>query len=472
MKPKLSKKIFFSTFSVIVLSLAVMMLILSLLLNNYAVTVRKENLTAACEEVNEYLNSTDKSVGISGVYSTLKALSNLNETDIFICDNSGKIIVCGCETRNDTEGCPHTAVTVLQNEIEDGTKNKNGVFVSTLGIYGEPHYVACRELSSSDGNRYATVFASSSVSDFSDLLPTITKIFLLSAVIPLIIMSGVIYGMTNRLTKPLKLMSEASKAMAAGDFSKRIPVMSDDEIGELSSSFNMLANSLSKSETTGKSFVANVSHELRTPMTTIGGFIDGILDGTIEPDKQDYYLNIVSDEIKRLSRIVESMLSMAKLESGEFNLSPELFDLRELICTIVISQEKRIEDKALQISGLDSIESISVNADKDLIHRVIYNLVDNAIKFTENGGCIDFALKRENKRVCFKIKNTGNIIDKKDMPYIFDRFYKVDKSRSANKNSTGLGLYIVKAIVTAHSGSITVSNEDGKFTVFSVVLPL
>ena len=281
-----------------------------------------------------------------------------------------------------------------------------------------------------------------------------------------------IYAMTYRLTKPIKLMSEAAKAMAKGDFSKRIPVMSDDEIGELSVSFNQMTNSLVQLEGMRKSFVANVSHELKTPMTTIGGFIDGILDGTIEPEKRNYYLGIVSDEIKRLSRLVQSMLSMSKLESGEFVLKPELFDFRELLCTIVISQEQRIESKSLNITGLDEIESVSVKADRDLIYQVIFNLLDNAIKFTDDSGTIDFKVKTDSKKLSFTITNTGKGIPENELPNVFERFYKVDKSRSANKNSTGLGLYIVKTILKAHGGGIVVTSKENSFTSFNVTLPL
>ena len=233
-----------------------------------------------------------------------------------------------------------------------------------------------------------------------------------------------------------------------------------------------MTNSLVQLEGMRKSFVANVSHELKTPMTTIGGFIDGILDGTIEPEKQSYYLQIVSDEVRRLSRLVQSMLSMAKLESGEFVLKPELFDFRELLCTIVVSQEQRIEAAKLNITGLDEIQSVSVNADKDLIHQVIYNLVDNAVKFTNETGTIDFKVKTDSKKLTFTITNTGKGIPESELPYVFERFYKVDKSRSANKSSTGLGLYIVKTIVKAHGGSITAASRENQFTAFSVVLPL
>ena len=232
-----------------------------------------------------------------------------------------------------------------------------------------------------------------------------------------------------------------------------------------------MTNSLAQLESMRKSFVANVSHELKTPMTTIGGFIDGILDGTIEADKQSYYLGIVSDEIKRLSRLLQSMLSMSKLEAGEFVLKPELFDFRELLCTIVISQEQRIEAEKIEITGLDGIESISVTADRDLIHQVIYNLTD-AIKFVNEGGNIDFKAKTDGKKLIFTITNTGKGIPAAELPYVFERFYKVDKSRSANKNSTGLGLYIVKTIVKAHGGTVTVTSQENEFTSFSVTLPL
>ena len=188
-------------------------------------------------------------------------------------------------------------------------------------------------------------------------------------------------------------------------------------------------------------------------------------------EKQPYYLGIVSDEVKRLSRLVQSMLSMARMESGEFALKPELFDLREMLCSIVISQEQRIEKLKIDIVGLDELQGISIKADKDLIHQAVYNLVDNAVKFTEEQGRITFTLKTENKQVVFTVKNTGKGIPQKDLPFVFERFYKVDKSRSASKNSTGLGLYIVKTIITAHGGTITVSSKENEFTSFKVTLP-
>ncbi len=473
MRLKLFKKYFLTTLLIIIFSLGFMMLILSFALDRYISRTKYETLDNACNQVTDFVNtfSNDRSIDGNMFYGMLQTVSRVSNADIFIADNSGKVIVCGCNEWAEKRECMHT-VSLIPEKVLTSAENSNEFFVSTIEIYERPHYITAEAMRNAQGKRYATIIGAASVSTVNELLSTITRLYIISAIIPIIIMFFCIYAMTYRLTKPLKQMSEASHAMAKGDFSKRIPVTTDDEIGELAVSFNMMTNSLSQLEGMRKSFVANVSHELKTPMTTIGGFIDGILDGTVEPQKQEYYLKIVSDEVKRLSRLVQSMLSMARLESGEFSLKPELFDLREMLFKIAIGQERRIEQKQLQINGLDELQALSVNADKDLIYQVIYNLVDNAIKFSNEGGILSFTLKNENKKAVLTVTNSGEGIPEKDLPFIFERFYKVDKSRSVGKNSTGLGLYIAKTIITAHGGTISVSSGENKFTSFKIVLPL
>lgn len=471
MKLKLFNKFFLTTTFVIIFSLSVMMVILSFVLNNYIAQSKHKTLINCCDEVSEYLEDYGaENIDTDDFTHIISSLSGVSDSNIFVTDNNGEVVVCGCAEWLESGNCLHSSSSITLDDIEEKLKNDK-IGVSTIGIYKKPHYVAVKPIINKDGKELGKVYSTASVSTVSQLLSAIVKIYLVSAVLPIILMFLSIYTMMYRFTKPLKSMSEASKAMARGDFSKRIPVMSDDEIGELSMSFNMMTNNLAQLEGMRRSFVANVSHELKTPMTTIGGFIDGILDGTIEADKQHYYLTIVSDEVKRLSRLVKSMLSMARLESGEFVLKPELFDLREMLCSIVISQEQRIEKMNLDIIGLDELQNISVKADKDLIHQVIYNLVDNAIKFNEENGKIKFSLKSDGKNANFVITNTGKGIPEKELPFVFERFYKVDKSRSAAKNSTGLGLYIVKTIITAHGGNIKVVGKENSFTSFSITLP-
>ena len=343
--------------------------------------------------------------------------------------------------------------------------------LNTLGIYSQPHYVGATAVHSGT-KTVGYVVASAPASALRGLIKTVIKLYLLAAVVPIIVMFFALYAMTYRLTKPMKQMSEAARAMAQGDFSRRIPVTSDDEIGQLAASFNQMTNALVQLEGMRRSFVANVSHELKTPMTTIGGFIDGIIDGTIPPERRDHYLGIVSGEVKRLSRLVQTMLDLSKLESGEFALKPEEFNFRELLLNIVLSQEQRIENKNITVEGLESTQDIEINADKDLIHQAIYNLVDNAVKFTEPGGTMSFSLTAQQHYMTFSVTNTGTGIPRESLPLVFERFYKVDKSRSANKNGTGLGLYIVKTIIKNHGGNIVVSSRENEYTTFTVTLPL
>ena len=385
-------------------------------------------------------------------------------------DRNGIIKICGCEEWGTENNCEHSGTQINVDSINSIISDKRNT-ISTLDFYINPHYAEAKAIES-DGEKSGYIVATDSIDEARNLMKRIAHIYVLSAIVPLLLMFIALSVMTYRLTKPLRLMSEAARAMARGDFSRRIPVTRDDEIGQLAVSFNQMTNSLARLEEVRKNFIANVSHELKTPMTTIGGFIDGIIDGTITPDKQQYYLNIVHDEIKRLSRMVESMLSISRLESKEAELKCETFDFKEQLLQVVISQEQRIEQKSINISGLDSLPDITINADKDLIYRVVYNLVDNAIKFTNEGGNISFKIGCDSKNLTFRIENTGRGIPQSELPYVFERFYKVDKSRSANKESTGLGLYIVKTIIKNHGGVISVTSVENKFTAFEFTIPI
>ncbi len=467
MKLKLFRKYFFITVSIVAVSLVVLMMILSVVLNNNFTESSYKTLRECCEQISESFDDFSKGEK-GGEFSNIAvSLSQVASSDIFITDSRGAVVMCACSEWQETKKCMHSSY-IVPKEIIDKSISQNDVQINTLGIYKYPHYIAVNSLGE-EKNYF--VFATKPISEARVLLSQISKIYYLWAVIPLAFMFIAIYFLTYRLSKPLKSMSEAAKAMSKGDFSKRVPVTTDDEIGELAVSFNMMTNSLSRLESMRRSFVGDVSHELKTPMTTISGFIDGILDGTIKESERGYYLSIVSQEVKRLSRLVNGMLNMTRLESGEFSLKPEKFDFYELLCTIMISQEQRIEQSQLEIEGLDALQSVKITADKDLIHQVVYNLVDNAIKFSNEGGKISFFLEESNDDLTFIITNTGIGIPENELPFVFERFYKGDKSRSAVKNSTGLGLYIVKTIISAHKGKISVKSRQNEFTAFKVVLP-
>ena len=270
-------------------------------------------------------------------------------------------------------------------------------------------------------------------------------------------------------------MSEATKQYSKGDFSYRIQRNRRNtvrEFDELSAAINSMADSLEKLENSRSEFVANVSHELKTPMTTIGGFIDGILDGTIDEKNRNHYLGIVSDEVKRLSRLVVSMLNMSKIEAGELRIKPEKFNLTGQIIGIFMSFEQKIDDKKINIRGLDSLSNIYIEADSDMISQVFYNLIDNAVKFTPENGDISAFMTTDDEYVTVTVRNTGKGIAPDDLEHVFERFYKGDKSRSLDAKSAGLGLFIVRNIVNLHGGEITADSVYGKYTQFTVKLKI
>ena len=250
----------------------------------------------------------------------------------------------------------------------------------------------------------------------------------------------------------------------------RVPVEGYDEVSKLAMAFNTMASSLAAQDQTSRSFIANVSHELKTPMTTISGFIDGILDGTIPEEKQRHYLTIVSEEVKRLSRLIKSMLNIAKIEAGEMVIKPVPVDINDIVCRTVFTFEKAIEEKRLDIRGLD-VDKIMVEADPDLIHQVVYNLIDNAVKFVNEGGYIEFSYTVDTAMTYIGVKNSGQGLTKEEVPRVFDRFYKTDKSRSLDKNGVGLGLHIVRSIINLHSGDIMVRSVEGEYCEFVFSLP-
>ncbi len=472
MKLKLFKRYFLIVGIIICTSFFSILMILSVVLNSYMAKDTYKTLKNSCEQVAQTVTEATKDAtlpdGLKSEFLPIShALTNVINSDMFITDKSGGILACACDEWQTESKCQHSSY-IMPSSIINRAVNSKRAIVDKFDMYVHPQCVAVTEIVV--GETYY-IIATAPTTQVANLISTMTKLFVMSAAPPLVLMFIFFVVITYRMAKPLKSMSEAAKAMAKGDFSKRIPVTSDDEIGELAISFNMMTNSLSRLEAMRRSFVGSVSHELRTPMTTISGFIDGILDGTIPKDKHDYYLSIVSTEVKRLSRLVNDMLDIAKLEAGEVSLKYESFNFFEMICSIVISQEQRIEKSNLEIYGLDILSDIQISGDRDLLYQVVYNLVDNAIKFTDKSGKIYFTLEADSDSIILVVKNTGRGISENELPFVFERFYKGDKSRSDIKNSLGLGLYLVKTIVSAHKGQVSVSSKEGEFTAFKVILP-
>ena len=217
--------------------------------------------------------------------------------------------------------------------------------------------------------------------------------------------------------------------------------------------------------------MGNIAHELRTPMTTIKGFVDGILDGTIPPEMQNHYLQLVSEETGRLARLIQNMLDLSKLESGEYQVNARMFNIWETLTGVALAAEQRINDGMIELEGLTMDEKVLVYADPDLIHQVAYNLLDNAIKFTPAGGTIRFSVEKLGPETEIAVWNSGQGISPEALPYVFQRFYKEDRSRGLHARGAGLGLNICKVLVNLSGGQIRVESQQGEWCRFVFTLP-
>ncbi len=344
---------------------------------------------------------------------------------------------------------------------------------STLGgIYSSPRMIHAVPIYNENAEICGTVIVCASSVIMTELLSDIVRAVVMSILWVMLAALIAVYVVTERIIAPLKEISVAAHQFASGRFDARVNVRGSDEVAQLATAFNHMAESLDNYETMRNTFISNVSHDLRTPMTSISGFVDGILDGVIPPEKHSYYLGIVSSEVKRLSRLVASLLELSRIQAGERKFNPAPFDVCELARQIIISFEKNIDDKRLEVEFECDRDNMTVNADRDAIYQVVYNLCDNAIKFSREGGLFSLKIKTlKNKKILISVYNEGQGIGEDDLPYVFERFYKSDKSRGLNKTGVGLGLFISKTIVESHGEKIWAESEKDSFCRFSFTLP-
>ena len=487
MQKSLFKKYLLLSSAIIMVGFLIMGTVLFVSVSNYWIDDKLDLLSSNIETVSKMVESRVEKVEGSGsdgkdyvryvpssdVEGLISMLAPNVQSDIFITQVDGTVFIC-----SDNSGeCRHLSHQVPQNIMKAAIEGKYTGLDNLGGMYKTQQYVVGVPITyydeiTSESQVIGAAFIASTAQNFTDFKKDIIQICIMAAVFAALISfvsSGI---MTYRMVLPLREMSIAASNFGKGDFSRRIRVRGDDEVGELAIALNNMASSLSASESMSRSFVANVSHELKTPMTTIAGFIDGILDGTIPPEKQKQYLKIVSTEVKRLSRLVRSMLDLSRIDSGEMKLHRIRFEIKETIINSLLSFENAIENKNVEICGLEEMENVFVDGDPDLLFQVIYNLFDNAVKFVDEGGKIYAHLVQTSKDVHVIIGNSGPGIAPDELPLIFDRFYKTDKSRSRDKNGMGLGLYIVRTIIQLHGGEITVRSVENQYTEFEFSIPV
>ena len=463
------------SFSVIMLATLLLLgFALQLLVQNYLQKKSLEDLQTDSAIIAEVAAAYYEGSSLSDedFLINLSIVANVSDTDAVICDGSGILQLCS----HAPLGCSHQGMQIDQTYLEQVYGMEflagNG---RIGGLYEDSRYVVSRAIRDPQGNPTGMVIVSKSMAGTVAIMKSLSDIFLVVSIISVLIAVVIAYVYVRKSSNPLRELAKAANAFGHGDLTARVRTRdtSSEEIRELTIAFNNMAASLELSETRRKDFVANVSHELKTPMTTIGGYIDGILDGTIPADQQEKYLLLVSQEIKRLSRLVRSMLDISQLQEqgGIPEEKKSRFEVADAVGQVLIAQEGRINGKNLQVDVRLPELPVYTMACRDYIVQVLYNLVDNAVKFTPEGGTLGLSVRTGGKKVYVTVSNDGPTIPARELPLLFERFHKLDKSRSADREGWGLGLYIVKTIIGSHGEDISVTSENG-VTTFTFTLPL
>ena len=465
-------------FTFIVILLAALLIVgvsFQALVSNYLVDRAVESLKADSAAISRVASVYYRAGAMSNrdVLNILSVVSDISGSDTVICDQKGKLLICS----DAPQGCAHQGLTItgeayLQSILSQEYVVSNGIIE---GLYEDSRYVVSTTIRDTSGKVLGIVIVSTPMAPTQAVMDRIsdTYLFVSLLVIAVAVITMIFY--TRRSSTPLRNMAKTATAFGHGDLKARasVPDGAPVEIWDLALAFNNMAQSIEKSEYQRKEFVANVSHELKTPMTTIGGYVDGILDGTIPPQDQKRFLQIVSQETKRLSRLVRSMLDISQLQeqSAISDDKKTAFDISACAIEVLVTFEQKIVSKDLDVQVDIPDNPVLTFACRDYITQVIYNLMDNAVKFCSPGGQLGLQVREAKKKIYVSVQNDGPTIPQEELPLLFDRFHKLDKSRSENRDGWGLGLYIAKTLICAHGEDISVTSVEGK-TEFTFTLPL
>ena len=469
-------RVFFPAALLLLVALMLVGTSFQMLVKNYLTNQAFESLENDGEAIASLASAyyTDGSFYGRDFYVNLSIASQVSDADAVIFDARGRLLLCS----DAPYGCSHQGWVIeqdsyIQQVLTQGTARHTGRFT---GLYNETRYVVSVPITDiQTGSGLGIVMVSTPMASTLDVLDRLSDIYLFVSLLSVAVAVIVMSIFARRHSEPLKEMANAARAFGHGNLEARVNVSHTyaQEVEELALAFNNMASSLQKSEYQRQEFVANVSHELKTPMTTIGGYIDGILDGTIPPEKSRQYLSIVSDETKRLSRLVRSMLDISQLQSqgGIPEEKKTRFDVGECAGQMLITFEHKILAKDLEVE-VDMLDyPVYTLANRDYISQVIYNLLDNAVKFCPQGGKLGLRIGQGYDKLYIRISNEGKTIPPEELSLLFDRFHKIDKSRSENRDGWGLGLYIVKTIIGLHGEDISVTSING-VTEFTFTLPV
>lgn len=468
MKKGLFSKMVLTYTIIIAVSFVIVATFLSFWYKDYYYNQEKKQMIAGANALKPYCLERLEGVRRSEDFGSILELnSKIYNADIILIDYLGFVLQVSNEKLSGLKGSIDSGI---KKDMEELRLMRPVTKEGMIGVVNSNSgYTLEIPVAKGNGEFVGAIVMSTASNGAKDSLPEVYAIIWISAVAAIIISCIITYYFSQKIIiKPLEQINCVAGKIAKGEVGKRVTINSNDEIGELAKSFNSMADSLEEVEKNRREFISNVSHELRSPITSIKGFISGILDGVIPKEKEDYYLSIAYEEIQRLTRLINDLLDLSAIESGKFKLNIGRVDINEIIRLTVIKSETRIKDKKLNVEVCFGEDMQFAAGDRDRIIQVLTNLLDNAIKYVNEGGNIVITSKARAEKVFVSIFNDGPTISREDAKHIWERFYKSDKSRTT-KVSTGLGLPIVRNILTQHGEDIWVeNNEDGVTFIFTL----
>ena len=477
MRKSISTAFFSMVSTLMVLGIVLMGCSEWVLFKNYFAKDRYETLDQVvnvAKRTAEYLVNSEtmpQGAELDALNTKLEIIGESAEAYLFFTDRQGNVLIASDPDKLTTTTVP-LDICQRANAVADPDAEHYHAFSDLGGALTEKSYISVVQTIDDQSLFSGWLFLCSSGAQFTDFKQQFWSNFLMSACVMLLCASVLTRLLMRQLTDPLQKVTDAAQRFGGGDLSVRVEgVEGDGEVADLARTFNRMADNIQMNDNSRGQFMGNIAHELRTPMTTIKGFVDGILDGTIPPEMQNHYLQLVSEETGRLARLIQNMLDLSKLESGEYQVNARMFNIWETLTGVALAAEQRINDGMIELEGLTMDEKVLVYADPDLIHQVAYNLLDNAIKFTPAGGTIRFSVEKLGPEAEISIWNSGQGISPEALPYVFERFYKEDRSRGLHARGSGLGLNICKVLVNLAGGQIRVESQQGEWCRFVFTLP-
>lgn len=454
-------KLLLSVMAIVGVIFAIIAFILSATVKDYYCRNRIEKINEVSALIEQSVDSYIESKGadIEQLNAVLQFGQEFLNADVIVTDNQGVVFAVSNPKNNSLK--KQKIVNLDGNDIL--TNNTLDYDNGDYNIYSKKLYFK--------NNFEGVIIVKTLLDQMNMALKQVYSIIWFFVILTLIILSIVIYAVSEKfIINPIEKVNKVSREIAKGKVEERVEIKSEDELGELAKNFNYMADAIEKTEINRREFIANVSHELRSPMTSIKGFIAGILDGIIPPDKEHFYLEKVSEEVERLTRLISDLLDISAMQAGKLSFNFAKVDLNEMLKTAVINLEPKVTSKNLSVD-IDLFNGdMSVRADRDKIMQVATNLTDNAIKYCIDGGNIKISSRIKDNKAIVSIYNDSPQLTEEQLNQVWERFYKADKSRT-NKYSTGLGLSIVMNIVNNHKQEVWCKNsDDGNGVVFEFTL--